>query len=632
MGPTGLARRILRHDARGPVAVAVSVAFLLVPMPGAVLDVALLASFGAAALHLAAAADTPLPRAASGFGTLTTGLVLLRTALAFAVTRHILAGAPAEGLVAALGASLSPFGPVAGMAVLLALALVHLLVVARGVERSAQVAARFALDALPGRQLALESAARSGEADAETLRRRRADLGAEATLAGAMDGAARFLRGEATALLALTAMNAIAGIAAPVFGRDAEPGRVWPGALAAATGAGLAILLPALLSGVAVAVFGARRGEAGSDGGSPAFGIGPAPIWTAAAVCALVGAVPGAPLLATVVVTGAFAALAVARARLHHETTEPSAARPSLRLTLHPEARAALGEAGLGVVLDRVRRHLTLDHGLPAPEVQVDIDPSLPAEGYVLDAHGAPAVRGRLRGGKGLSLSAPPSGDGADRHPRLGLPAAWTDDGPLGPVEVLFEALDGALRRTPGAVLSVDVVAEMLSEERRRAPARVAAVVPGRVDLPGMTRLLAALLADDLPLAPLGRVLEALARAPAETLRDDDDRLRTVRRALADATSARYAPGGALEVLCPDGRAEDRIARTGVLSPSGADAVYEGLEGSLRGSPALVLLVSPETRAAWARLVNARYPGLPVLSAEDVRPDVRIRPTGLIGE
>lgn len=196
---------------------------------------------------------------------------------------------------------------------------------------------------------------------------------------------------------------------------------------------------------------------------------------------------------------------------------------------------------------------------------------------------------------------------------------------------MLAAALDAALRRTPGALLSIDVVSERLDAERRVSPARVAAVCPARVDLPGLTRLLAALLAEDVPLAPLGRLLEALARAPSDASATDDDRLRILRRALADTTSARYAPTGELEALCVEGRLEEHLLRTNVLTPGQADAVYDGLGRHLRAGPTFVLFVSPETRSIWARLIHPRFPGVPVLSAEDLRPDIRVRPVGLLG-
>jgi hypothetical protein len=281
MASQGFLRRTLGPDVIIPLIVVAAVAFLLLPLPGVLLDGALVISFGAAAFHLATVADAPTARTLAGFGSLTTGLVLLRTALAFAVTRRILAGEPPEGLVFALGASLSPFGPAAGLAVLAALALVHLTVVARGVERAAQVAARFALDALPGRQLALESAGRMGEADPDTLRRRRAALGAAAERAGTMDAAARFLRGEATALLALVVLDAVAGVAVPVLSRDVPFTEAWRAPLGAAAGAGLATLLPALLSGVAVGLFTARPGPSATadpvSGPSGSTREGPAP-------------------------------------------------------------------------------------------------------------------------------------------------------------------------------------------------------------------------------------------------------------------------------------------------------------------------------------------------------------------
>ncbi|MCK6574361.1 FHIPEP family type III secretion protein, partial [Myxococcota bacterium] len=444
MGPTGIARRIFGHDARAPWVVAAAVAFLLIPVPGPILDAVLVSSFGAAALHLATAVDPPARRTAAGFGTLTTGLVLLRTALAFGLTRRVLSGEPADGLAAALGTSLSPFGPIAGLAVLGALALVHLLVVARGVERAAQVAARFALDALPGRQLALESAGRTGEADPETLRRRRAALAADAAEAGAMDGAARFLRGEATAILALALLNALAGLALPVLGGDVPLADAWRAPLAVAAGAGLATLLPALLSGLAVGVFLARHraseGEGEGDLGESL--AGPAPAWAGAAACALVGALPGTPVVSTAAATAAFVALALRRGArsMPAAAEDPSAAGAAAAVVaLHPGAMAALGPGGVDRVVDDVRAGLMRRHGLVLPVVNARTAPELPESGYVIEVMGTPVARGRLRAGAGLSLTAPP--DALERHPTLGLPAAWTADGPLTPVAELTLAL-----------------------------------------------------------------------------------------------------------------------------------------------------------------------------------------------
>src|SRR4029077_6551257 len=188
------------------------VAMLIVPMPGPLLDGLLVLNIGIAVALLMIALFTPRPRSFASFPTLLVVTTLFRVGLEVSTTRLVLADADAGSVVRAFGSSVGAENLVVGLVVFAVITIIQLVVVARGAERVAEVAARFALDAMPGKQMAIDAEQRSGSIDAATARARRADLERESQLYGAMDGAMRFVKGDAIAAIVIVVINLVGGL------------------------------------------------------------------------------------------------------------------------------------------------------------------------------------------------------------------------------------------------------------------------------------------------------------------------------------------------------------------------------------------------------------------------------------
>ncbi|MGE3765393.1 MAG: FHIPEP family type III secretion protein, partial [Kofleriaceae bacterium] len=188
------------------------VAMLIVPLPRPLLDALLALNIAIAVALLMAAVFTPRPLSFTSFPTLLVVTTLFRVGLEVSATRLILADADAGEVVRAFGSSVVAGSLVVGLVVFAVITIVQLIVVARGAERVAEVAARFALDAMPGKQMAIDAEQRSGSIDAERARERRAELERESQLYGAMDGAMRFVKGDAIAAIVIVVINLVGGL------------------------------------------------------------------------------------------------------------------------------------------------------------------------------------------------------------------------------------------------------------------------------------------------------------------------------------------------------------------------------------------------------------------------------------
>ena len=239
------------------------IAMLVVPMPDAVLDIALTTNIGIAVALVMASVFSPSPLGFVSFPTLLVVTTLLRVGLEVAMTRSILAKGDAGSVVHAFGSSVVAANLVVGLVVFAVITIVQLLVVARGAERVAEVAARFALDAMPGKQMAIDAELRAGAIDGDTARGRRVALERESQLYGAMDGAMRFVKGDAIAAIVIVVVNLIGGLIVGVGMRGMSFGDAVKVYSLLSVGAGLVAQIPSLLVAVASGLLVTRVASAG---------------------------------------------------------------------------------------------------------------------------------------------------------------------------------------------------------------------------------------------------------------------------------------------------------------------------------------------------------------------------------
>ncbi|HET9623972.1 MAG TPA: FHIPEP family type III secretion protein, partial [Kofleriaceae bacterium] len=303
------------------------VAMLIVPLPRPVVDLLLALNLAVAVGLLLAALVTPRPLQLAVFPTLLVVTTLFRVGLEVSVTRLILADGDAGDVVRAFGGSVVAGSLVVGLVVFAVITVVQLVVVARGAERVAEVAARFALDALPGKQLAIDGEVRAGAVDAATARARRGELERESQLYGAMDGAMRFVKGDAIAAIVIVVINLIGGLVIGIGQRGMSAEQAIHTYSLLSIGEGLVAQIPSLVVAVAsgllvtrVASTGDRslRDALGESFGAASFAGQPRVLGGAAILLAALAVVPGLPFVPFIVL-GALAGVAAVVAARHSE-------------------------------------------------------------------------------------------------------------------------------------------------------------------------------------------------------------------------------------------------------------------------------------------------------------------------
>jgi type III secretion protein V len=604
--------------ALGALIVAV-VAMLVVPLPTWLVDLLITLNLGASVTLLLAAGYARSPLSIATFPTLLVLTTLFRLALNVSTVRLILLQADAGQVVRAFGAFVVRGDYVVGGAVFLILTIVQYVVIARGAERVAEVAARFTLDAMPGRQLAIDADLRARAIDPAEARRRRAGLQREAQLYGALDGAMRFVKGDAIAAIAILAISLVGGLAIGSLRAGLPIGEAARLYTLLTIGDGLASQIPALLVATAAGLL-VTRVSADEDGASLGAEVvrqllgEPRLVIAVAGLLGALALLPGMPLLPFAASALAFAGLAIVLLRRNNRAGAPAsstvaiepAPRPALQLEL-PGARAA--DAGLGGAIERALRALADDLGVPVPPLSISAG-----------AAGSDRVVLRLRGAAILDENA----------------------ASLGSPEAIARALARALARGADRLVGIDETELLVDSLSARCPALCREVVPRRVDLPTLAEVLRRLLAESVPIGDLRDVLEALARIPASpddaAARDPADLVEQVRRSMAPRLSARLAPSGRVSALLLDPLVEDAVREAIVpgrkalaLEPAIADDILATLAPmKANGGPPPVLLVPGDLRAHLARLVLPSRPDLPVVAFEELSPDVEVVEAGRV--
>jgi len=602
------------------------VAMLIVPLPRPLLDVLLALNIAIAVVLLMAAVLTPRPLAFGSFPTLLVVTTLFRVGLEVSATRLILAEADAGAVVRAFGASVVAGSLVVGLVVFAVITIVQLVVVARGAERVAEVAARFALDAMPGKQMAIDAELRAGAIDAVAARRRRAELERESQLYGAMDGAMRFVKGDAVAAIIIVAVNLIGGMVIGVGSRGMTAGDAVQTYSLLSIGGGLVAQIPSLLVAVAAGLLVTRVASTGDraigeDLGEQ-LGAQPRALAGAAILLGVLALVPGLPMAPFLLLgfLAAAAALAAARRRPAPAPAldEPGADAgrgPRLALRLPPAAHAELagrrGEPGeLHARLAAIRARAAEASGVPISPLAVVADPSL--------------------GPREVALAID------------GTPVAWLEVADPAALAELEPRLAAALGPLVPELLGVDRVAALVEAAAASAPVLVREVVPRIVSLPVLAEVLRGLVREELPVGDLAAILEAIALAPVppggHTAQTAPALVEQLRGQLRRQITARWAPRGELAVYTVDAMIEDAVRgaidRSGgapvlALEPAIAQDIVAAVRGTLGAGPA-VILTSGDVRRHLRGLLEPELPGIAILAAHELAPGIAVQTAGRI--
>lgn len=601
----------------GPIVAAVAVAatallLVIAPLPGVALDLLLAASLGAAVGVLLVAVVTPDPARLTALPPVLVLASLARILLCLCVTRLLMSNAAAGGLVATLGNVAGQRDPIAGLGLLVVVAIVHLLMVTTGVGRMAEVAARFALDALPGKQMGLDTAVGSGHLSSGEAQAAVERLEAEANFYGAMDGAGRMMRGEAVAAVVIVTVTAIAGLGRAVYA-GADLGAAAATFALLATGQGLVTLLPAVVMAAAAAVVVSRSAH-----GQPLVQqvraqmlTSPWPLAAAAVALLALGMLPGVAKLPTLLGGGVLTAAAWAvqrragRAADTAEATAENADAPPRDDQLVVQLGMGLleltdGPEGLMAALPAVRRWCIATLGFAPPSIVVRDSLQLGATDYAFVFRAGTLTRASVRPGRLLAL-APDAG----ALPDLGPPAELADGRAgvwvtaeaaaevaelgyalLAPGEVIATHLRTELRRRAGEIFDLEQAAALAGRLYAEHPALRAEAESAGLTVPLLRTVCAELLGAGIPLLDPLSVLEgAIEALPAAS---DPEQL---------ALSIRPRMAG----MISDHLAVDGVIRAVLLAPELEDELAESAHREGRHTVAALM---PSRAAGWVDLLD----------------------------
>jgi len=680
--PRGLSAHVL--DFVIPATILLAVLVVLAPVPAPIVDLLLAANLTISVLALLGALAARTPLEMSIFPTFLLGATLVRLVLNIATTRLILTRAPVEGSTAA-GEVVRAFGEfvaannlIVGAVIFAIIAVIQFVVITAGSTRTSEVAARFALDGLPGRQMAIDADLQAGTITREQARHLRLDLQRQADFFASMDGASRFVRGEAVAGVIITVVNIVGGLAIGVVQQGMPVQKAVDVFSRLTIGDGLSSAVPSLFVSVATGLLISRSSQAVDL--SQEFGRQ----FTARPHVLLITAVflgllcftdlPPLPLAAMAVVTLA-AAWLVSRQGRRSAAAVPAASAPtpaaagaasaaSLAETVLADERivvhvgrglvrlvsstAAGADGAVVAAAAGLRAAVAADLGLLVPSVQFRDDLSLADRGYRLTVAGDTVLEGELPAGKQLVIPPPDAAvalqgeetvDPLTRRRALWVGEAQAETARRHGAAVHDEAaaiirgLEAAIRRHADRLLTRDAVARLVETLRASQPAVVDQIVPGVLTVARIHRALQALLREGVPIRPLAELLEVMADHASEAA-EPAALAEVVRRHLARTICRRARdPQGRLVVVRLSAGAVDALLDD--AGRHGASPVVAGVRRAVRPGmergAAPVVIVPGAVRIRVRDALARQIPEIQVLAEEEIVDEPRVEVFATLG-
>ncbi len=581
MNSPGL-RRLLRHtDLLAAVSVVMVVTMLVVPLPSALLSLMITVNIAAALTIVSATMYLGKALDFAAFPSLLLLTTMFRLAINVSVTRLILTSGDAGSVVKAFGEFVVGGNVVVGLVIFLILVVIQFIVVTNGAGRVAEVGARFTLDAMPGKQMAIDADLNAGLITDEQARARRSEIAQEADFYGAMDGASKFVKGDAMAAVIITAINLVGGIIVGMLQRHLGFSEATHQYSLLTVGDGLSAQIPALLISVATGIIVTRAAsdrDLGSDIANQILSQRKAPLVAAGAI-GLFALIPGLPKLPFLLIAAIFGAIGWAvRKGMPGALDAEAAARTAASQAALPKAgdepmsevgvdtlELAIGfglvplvDAGSGSgssLLRRVsmiRRQLAGDLGLVVPPVRIHDELGMESHEYVFKVRGSEVARGRIMPGHLLAMDPGDAGGRLagipTREPAFGLEAVWIQESArseaealgytvVDPESVIVTHLTETIRDHASEVLTRQDVRALLDKLKETNAAVVEEVVPDALSLGEIQRVLQSLLAEGVPIRDLGTIVEAIGDK-ARTTRDTSLLSEYARQALGRAITA----------------------------------------------------------------------------------------------
>jgi flagellar biosynthesis protein FlhA len=679
-------KRLLRHtDLLAAVAVVCVVTMLVVPLPAALLDLLITLNISAALTVVVATMYLGKSLDFSSFPSLLLLTTMFRLAINVSVTRLILTTGDAGSVVKSFGEFVVGGNVIVGLVIFLILIVIQFVVVTNGAGRVAEVGARFTLDAMPGKQMAIDADLNAGLISDEQARTRRSEIAREADFYGAMDGASKFVKGDAMAAVVITAINLVGGIVIGMLQRNLGFSEATHQYSLLTIGDGLAAQIPALLISVATGIIVTRAAsdrDLGSDIASQILSQRKAPL-VAAVTIGLFALVPGLPKLPFLLIAAILGAIgwavrdglperedskaaadaAASAAALQAPTEEPVAglAVDALELAIGFGLVPLVDGGSSGSLLRRVsmiRRQIAGELGLVIPAVRIHDELGMESHEYVLKVRGSEVARGRIMPGHVLAMDPGDAGGNLQgiptREPAFGLPAVWVHESgraeaeALGytvvePESVIITHLTETIRSHASELLTRQDVRALLDQLKETNAAVVDEVVPEVLSLGEIQRVLQGLLGEGVPIRDLGTIVEAIGDK-ARITRDTSLLSEYARQALGRAITAPHLDEQLrLQAITLDPAIEQEVSTSITqttdgeylaMDPPRAQAIVSALRAQVEHASGIgarpVLLCSARVRRHLRRLVAQAQPHLAVCSYNEIAPGINVETIGVI--
>ena len=670
-------KRILQNAIA--LAVVVIVLFIIVPLPVALLDMLLVVNISLSMLILVITMTVSDALDFSIFPSLLLITTLFRLGLNVSTTRAILGNnGNAGSVILSFGNMITQGNIVLGIIIFLIIVLVQLIVVTKGAERVSEVAARFTLDAMPGKQMAIDADLSSGLIDEQGAKARRAKIQKEADFYGAMDGATKFVKGDATLSLIITFINLVGGM---ILGSLNGVENVWDVYSIATIGDGLVSQVPSLMISTATAMVVTRTVSDGSlnDDVVRQFLGQPKAILTSGLVIALLGCIPGTPHAPLLIVGAALAAAGWMMTSRSDKRKVEEAAQPSASeyykdinnvyslLTVDPiemefgySLIPMVDENSGGKLIGRIvifRRQYAQDMGFVIPSIRFHDSSALGTNQYVVKIKGEEVARGEILVDYYLALEpSNPAGeiDGIETvEPAYGIPSRWIlpenkemaeiyGYTVIDPLSVMQTHLSEVVRSHAYELLGRSEVIQLVENLKRTAPEVVEEAIPNFLTYANLERILRNLLREGVPIRDLGTILETAVDALGST-KDLDMVTENIRGALSRTITRRFCEHGQLRVVTLDAEVEKRVIASlskneqGIYLAMGPDLMQQIVTqlaelmkkfNDLGQTP--IVLTSQVIRVYFSRMLAQFYPNLYVLAFNEITSDVQIQSLGNI--
>ncbi len=670
------------------IAILIVLGVMIIPMPAIMLDVGLTLSLALSVLILLTAIYTTKALDFSSFPSLLLMTTLFRLALNVATTRLILTdghqGEKAAGAVIHAFASVVVGDSyVIGLVVFVILVVINFVVITKGSGRVAEVAARFTLDAMPGKQMAIDAELNAGVINEGEAKRRRKEIEREADFYGSMDGASKFVRGDAIAGIIITIVNVIGGLLIGVLQKDLDIATAAKNYTLLTIGDGLLAQIPALIISTAAGIIVTRSGSEENMGAEVTGQLltNPKPIYASAGVFGVLAIIPGLPTLPFVGMGMAMAAFAWVLSQYKNEKVVEEKRKADLELAA-PRKEQIDGvqgvdmlelEVGYGLIkvvdstkagdlLERItsiRKQFALDMGILVPSIHIRDNLTLAPGEYRFMIKGNKVGGGNLK--PDMLMAMDPGNitakvDGIPtKEPAFGLDALWVSQNNKETAEmagytvvdlptVIATHLTEMIRTHAHELLGRQEASTLIDNFKKTHPKVVEDLIPDTLSLGGVVKVMQNLLKEQVSIRDLYTIFETLADDGVRT-KDIDLLTESVRKQLSRSITAKYvSDDGAMSVMTLDPRLEELVSNALlqteqgvqlVMDPQSASKMISNIAQQIETHPEIagqpILLTSPTVRRHLFKLLSRFIPQLIVLSHSEVSPEAQVQSVASVG-